>query len=1507
MTSDQPKVRPAWGGLPWMGGRRRRPGAAFATRRRREWECRWARVATPWVEGLESRRLLATITWNTTAAPTGGEWNDASNWNGGVIPASGDTAVISGLTSPGIVTLTGASDSVSSLTTDSSVNLEVITGSLALGAGSSSTFGGPATVVQGASLTVGAGANVTIAAGQTLTDNGALTFAAGDTVSMGAGCCTQTIAVDGTLTAADTTFTGGNGQITVGSGGNLMASGSTFSITQLSLANSSVLNAGDLTGDAFNMPIDVPYNDVQYLGGNANFNQVNINAGTITGGTLDLDLIGTSTAGLSYAFPGGFTVASGATVAVGPNVPVTIDAGQTITDNGALTFAAGDTVSMGAGCCTQTIAVDGTLTAAGTTFTGGNGQVTVGSGGHLEASGSTFSITQLSLADGSMLDAGDWTGDTFNMPIDVPYNDVQYLGDNLSFDQVNINAATLLSGTLDLDLIGTTSIVNLSYAFPGGFTVASGATVAVGPNVPVTIDAGQTITDNGALTFAAGDTVSMGAGCCTQTIAVDGTLTAADTTFTGGNGQITVNSGGNFNLSDSNFGLTSLTLNSGSTDTITTVVLSSTLNVNSNATIDITDNDFSNVPSNGVVASGDANADINLVGNYWGSTVVATIESKIVDHTTNANLPTIEFQPFAIGTSAISASPAAATFSESAQTINLMATVDTTAGAAINEGTVTFTILQGSQVIGQTTAPANVSNGAVTAAYTLPGGTPTGQYTIEATYSDSSGNYVGSTDTTHFLTIAPASTTATTAGVSATFSVTSSQSIALSAQVSSGAGVINEGSVTFTILSGGNAVGSPVSANVAGGAASVTYTLPAGTSSGSYTIQAVFSDPVDFATSTGTNTLAVAAAATTTKGSDAAAPAGQSATLTATVTSPAGTVNTGTVTFTVLSGTTTIGTPQVANVTNGSASASYSVPANTAIGTYTIQAVYGATSDFAASADSTHSLGVEPPAGSKLVINSPPPSTATAGQPFATSGQPVVVYVEDSSGQLLTSDNSTVVTATLGSGTGALTGTLSVEVVGGVATFTDLGENTAGSITLVFAGGGLTSPASGPIAVGPGAAAKLAIHIGPYATVVAGNPLTDPIVIYEEDQYGNLETGDNSTQVTASLASGAGTLIGTTQATVQGGIASFDDLEDNTAGTLSLQFSAGSLSPATSAPSVVTPAAATQLVAKRPPGGIISGKSFALVVDAEDPYGNVDTSYSAPVTVSGSGGSLSGTLTQTAQAGVADFPDLATTTGGAVDLTATSGNLTSASTGAVPVSAAAPAKLVVQVQPPSTATVGQPFATSGRPVVVYEEDQYGNIETGDNSTAVTVSLASGSGSLLGTLSVTLQGGEATFTDLADGAAGTITLAFSGGGLPSVTSNPISVSPLPTITGEQVVMTKKHKKGKPTLQGFTIDYSTAMNPATAGLAANYQMTATSTKRVKKRTITVNTPVAFSAVYNPATNSVTLLLSGKQAFAKGGEISVNYAPPNGVSGASGVALDSNDTTLTIQPKGRAITAD
>ena len=77
-----------------------------------------------------------------------------------------------------------------------------------------------------------------------------------------------------------------------------------------------------------------------------------------------------------------------ATWSWGPTFAVQIPEGETLTDDGTLSFASGDTLTMGAGCCSAAeIVVAGTLTAAGTTFTGTgySGTIVVNSGGQLNA------------------------------------------------------------------------------------------------------------------------------------------------------------------------------------------------------------------------------------------------------------------------------------------------------------------------------------------------------------------------------------------------------------------------------------------------------------------------------------------------------------------------------------------------------------------------------------------------------------------------------------------------------------------------------------------------------------------------------------------------------------------------------------------------------------------------------------------------------------------------------------------------------------------------------------------------------------------------------------------------------------------------------------------------------------------------------------------------------------------------------------------------------------------
>ncbi len=85
------------------------------------------------------------------------------------------------------------------------------------------------------------------------------------------------------------------------------------------------------------------------------------------------------------------------------------------------------------------------MTATGDTFattSGSGGSIQVEPGGHLKAANTTFNLNYLSLNNASIYASGDLAGDTFNMPIYVPYGDVQYLAGNAKFEQIYINAAT---------------------------------------------------------------------------------------------------------------------------------------------------------------------------------------------------------------------------------------------------------------------------------------------------------------------------------------------------------------------------------------------------------------------------------------------------------------------------------------------------------------------------------------------------------------------------------------------------------------------------------------------------------------------------------------------------------------------------------------------------------------------------------------------------------------------------------------------------------------------------------------------------------------------------------------------------------------------------------------------------------------------------------------------------------------------------------------------------------
>ena len=196
---------------------------------------------------------------------------------------------------------------------------------------------------------------------------------------------------------------------------------------------------------------------------------------------------------------------------------------------------------------------------------------------------------------------------------------------------------------------------------------------------------------------------------------------------------------------------------------------------------------------------------------------------------------------------------------------------------------------------------------------------------------------------------------------------------------------------------------------------------------------------------------------------------------------------------------------------------------------------------------------VNPAPASQLVVQTQPSSAATAGQIFAV--QPVVDE-EDPFGNLETGDNNTLVTASIKGGGSTLEGTTTALVSGGVATFANLASDKAEALTLNFTTGSLHGATATPIVVSPAAAVQLVIQTQPSATATAGQIFTAQPVIAEEDQYGNLETGDSSTVVTVS-PSGFAVLAGSTSATVSGGVATFASLAEDKAGTIGLTFTSG--------------------------------------------------------------------------------------------------------------------------------------------------------------------------------------------------------------------------------------------------------------------------------------------------------------------------------------------------------------
>ncbi len=391
------------------------------------------------------------------------------------------------------------------------------------------------------------------------------------------------------------------------------------------------------------------------------------------------------------------------------------------------------------------------------------------------------------------------------------------------------------------------------------------------------------------------------------------------------------------------------------------------------------------------------------------------------------------------------------------------------------------------------------------------------------------------------------------------------------------------------------------------------------------------------------------------------------------------------------------------------------------------------------------------------------PTTTSAG---STMTPAVTVAVEDSSGNIETGDNSTTVALAFGNnpGVGTLTGGSAVTVISGVATFSGVSINKTGTGYTLTASSipSFTVTTSTSFDITPGTATKLAFMQGP-SNAQAGSAISPAVTVAVEDAYGNIETGDNGTQATLTLANnpGSGTLTGGGPVTVSSGVATFSALSVDKVGsgyTLSAA-SSPSYTAATSSAFTITPGAGSKLAFIQQPTNTATGTAIspAVSVAVEDANGNIETSDSATqvtlaIGANPAGGSLTGGSAMTVFQGVATFSVLTINKpGNGYTLSATSSPAYAVAS-SQPFNVTSTASQLVFIQQPSNAQAGSAISPA---VTVAVEDSSGNVETGDNSAQVSLAIGTnpGSGTLTGG-SATVSSGIATFSALSINKVGT---------------------------------------------------------------------------------------------------------------------------------------------------------
>lgn len=419
-------------------------------------------------------------------------------------------------------------------------------------------------------------------------------------------------------------------------------------------------------------------------------------------------------------------------------------------------------------------------------------------------------------------------------------------------------------------------------------------------------------------------------------------------------------------------------------------------------------------------------------------------------------------------------------------------------------------------------------------------------------------------------------------------------------------------------------------------------------------------------------------------------------------------------------------------------------------------------------------------ASAALAMVTQPSGTAVDNEPFAA--QPAVRLVDNQGNPV--AQAGVQVVATLQETGGTLSGDKSVLTnADGVAQFSGLSLSGDEQVYhIAFFSSGLTSVNSDGITLGspPPAATQLQVAVQPSNSELSGVLFETQPQIQLADQNG-AAVSTSGVSVTAALASGTGTLLGTkTVQTNISGRAVFTNLAISGSGTYTIRFTAAGLTETVSDPIEITtlvPAKLGFLVA--PGGSTASGQVFSpapqvQVLTADDvvvPQEGVPVAAAILTSPAGSTPNLSGANALTNADGIATFSNLILTgPPGDYTIVFSSGGLTPVTSGVITIPG--PQQLVLNAID-NSARSGEALNPSPQLTVL---DGAGHPVAG---IVVIVTASEGAGLQGATSKTSGSNGSVTFTNLRVKAdTGTYTLTFSIPAFPGVTPVTAAVTIVP---------------------------------------------------------------------------------------------------------------------------------